>query len=333
MDDKRIREKFNNMSVHELRFTQEDRNKVFERINKMEKNNTTQKTSLVSIPKQFSIFTASLLVVGLCIVLFIPSILHGSLNNENNGSNASGIKSHEGEYSTTLFMVKDENNRIPINLLFTYSKDKKMMKVLSMPRDTYVPIDKNDGTTSYDKLTHAYAYGSGGAESVRTSISELFDLPIDYYTVMDLETFSKLIDSVNGIDYSLQEDIQVRAISRVSFEFKKGSNHFTGEEVVALMMAATEGVRLDEENQLNIINAVINQTINVLSQSQLKQYISKIEGNFPIEQLLENKMELPTIQAVSLIYGKIDTMIDEKYYITFEKEFLKSASEELTTFN
>ena len=235
---------------------------------------------------------------------------------------------------TTLFTVKDDNNRIPINLLLTYSKDKKMMKVLSIPRDTYAPIlDKNDGTTSYDKLTFAYVYGSGGAENVRTTVSKLFDLTIDYYAVMDLETFSTMIDSVNGIDYDLQEDIRVRAISRVAFEFKKGTNRLNGEEVVALMMDATVGRSLDEEDQLNLINAVINQTINVLPQTQLKQFTTKIEGNIPIEQLLENKMELPSIQSVSLIDGMIDTMIDEAYYIKFEKDFLNSVSEELTTFN
>ena len=35
------------------------------------------------------------------------------------------------------------NNRISINLLLTYNKDKKMMKVLSIPRDTYAPISDN----------------------------------------------------------------------------------------------------------------------------------------------------------------------------------------------
>lgn len=40
------------------------------------------------------------------------------------------------------------------------------------------------------------------------------------------------------------------------------------------MMAATEGRRLDEENQLSILNAVINQTINELPQNQLNQYTS-----------------------------------------------------------
>ena len=302
----------------------------------MEKNNT-QKKFFVSFSKKLAPLTVSLLVVGLCIFLFIPSILPENFNNENNVSNVSNASEsvfQEDEFFTTLFTVKDDNNRIPINLLLTYSKDKKMMKVLSIPRDTYAPIlDKNDGTTSYDKLTFAYDYGSGGAENVRTTVSKLFDLAIDYYAVMDLETFSSMIDSVNGIDYDLEEDIRVRAISRVAFEFKKGTNRLNGEEVLALMMDATVGRSLDEEDQLNLINAVINQTINVLPQTQLKQFTTKIEGNIPIEQLLENKMELPSIQSVSLIDGMIDSMVDEAYYIKFDKEFLNSVSEELTTFN
>ena len=155
-------------------------------------------------------------------------------------------------------------------------------------------------------MSFAYVYGSGGAENVRTTVSKLFDLPIDYYAVIDLETFSTMIDSVNGIDYDLQEDIRVRAISTVAFEFKKGTNRLNGEEVVALMMDATVGRSLDEEDLLNLINAVINKTINVMPQTQLKEFSTKIEGNISIEHLLENKMEIHSIQSVSLIDGMID---------------------------
>ncbi|MGE7977497.1 LCP family protein [Psychrobacillus sp. NPDC093200] len=332
MADKRLRDRFYNASDQELRFTKEDRNEVFEQIHKREKNHHEQKKFHVS-SKKIVPFTVSLLLLGLSMFLFLPSILSGNFNKESNSSNASESVFQEDELLTTLFTVKDDNLRIPLNLLLTYSKDKKTMKVLSIPRDTYAPIvDKNDGTTSYDKLTLAYAYGSGGAENVRTTVSKLFDLPIDYYAVMDLETLSTLIDSVNGIEYYLEEDIQVRAISRVSFEFEKGTNRLNGEEVVALMMAATVG-KLGEENQLNLMNAVINQTLNVLPQTQLKQFATKIEGNIPIEQLLENKMESDLIQSVSLIDGMKDVMIDEAYYIKFEKDFLNSISKELTTFN
>ncbi|MBS4207223.1 LCP family protein [Bacillus sp. FJAT-50079] len=331
MKDKRLRDKFYKTSDQELRFTKEDRNEVFEQIHKLEKKNNTKKKSLVSSSKKFAPLIVSLLVVGLCTFLFIPSILLGNFNNENNASES---VFQEDEFLTTLLTVKDENNRIPINLLLSYSKDKKMMKVLSIPRDAYAPIlEKNDGTTSYDKLTHAYVYGSGGAENVRTTVSKLFDLTIDYYAVIDLETLSSMIDLVNGIDYDLQEDIRVRAISTVAFEFKKGTHRLNGEEVVALMMDATVGRSLDEQDQLNLINAVINQTINELPQTELKQFTTKLEGNFPIEQLLENKMELPSIQSVSLLDGIKDEMIDGAYYIKFEKDFLSSVSEELTTFN
>ncbi|WP_099364179.1 LCP family protein [Fredinandcohnia onubensis] len=329
MEDKRVKDRFMTMSDQELRFTKKDRNEVFEKINKIE--NHTKKLNLVSITRQLAIPTASLLVIGLCILLFIPTIFQGNVTNDNNGIHASGVESQENESFTTLFMVKDENNRIPINLLLSFNEDKKMMKVLSIPRDTYSPIvDKKNGTTLYDKLTHAYIYGSGGAENARTTVSKLFDLPIDYYAVMDLETFSTMIDSVNGIDYDLQEDIEVRALSRVSFEFKKGKNRLNGEEVVALMMAATVG-RLGEENQVNLIHAVINQIKNAVPQTLLKQSTTKIEGNAPVEQIVE--MEIDSIQSVSLTEGMIDEMINGAYYIKFEKDFLHSVSEELTTFN
>lgn len=331
MEDKRIKYNFNNVSDQELRFTKEDRNKVFEQI-KMD-NEHTQKKSLISISKKFAPLTVSLLAVGLCIFFFIPSILQGNINNENNGTDSIGVVAPEDKDFTALFTVKDENNRIPINLLFTYSKDKKMMKVVSIPRDAYAPILDNDGTTLYDKLTHAYVYGSGGAENVRTTVSKLFNLTIDYYAVMDLETFSSMIDLMNGIEYDLQEDIQVRAISQVAFEFEKGTNHLNGEEVVALMVDATTERSLGEEDLVNLISAVIHKTKNELPKSQLKELTTTIEGNMPFDHLVENKMELPSIQLVSLIDGMKDTQINGAYYIKFEKDFLNSVSEELTTFN
>ncbi len=102
MKDKRLRDKFYNTSDQELRFTKEDRNEVFEQIHKLEKNNNTKKKSLVSSSRKFAPLTASLLVVGLCIFLFNPSILQGNVNNENkrntNASNTSESVFKEDEY-------------------------------------------------------------------------------------------------------------------------------------------------------------------------------------------------------------------------------------------
>lgn len=335
MEDKRLRDKLYNMSEQELRFTKEDRNEVFKQIHKLEKNNT-QKNSLVSSSKKFAPLTVSLLIVGLCIFLFMPSILSGNFNEKSNTNVASDPVVEEAGFVTTLLTVKSKemDNRIYLNLLLSYSKDKKTMKVLSIPHFTYAPIaDNNDGTTLYDKLLFAYSFG--GAENVRTTVSKLLDLPIDYYAVIDLETISTLIDSVNGIDYDVPEDIRVRAITRVAFDFEKGPHRLNGEEVVALMMAATvgEGSGLDEENLLNILNDVLNKTENEIPPTQLKELLTQIEANASLDYWLENQIEINSIKPLSLIDGIRDDMIDGKYYMVFDKDFLNSISEELTTFN
>lgn len=336
MGDKRFRDNFYNTSEQELRFTKEDRNEVFAKIHTLEEQNNIQKKSLFSSSTKFAPLTVSLLVVGLCIFLFMPSFFSENLNTENNSSDVGGTLLQEDEILTTLFTVKDVSNRIHVNLLFTYNKDEKKINLLSIPRDTYAPImDNNTGSTSYDKLTMAYVNGSGGAENVRNTVSKLFDLSIDYYAVVDLETFSTLIESVNGIDYDLPEAIRVRAISTVAFEFKKGINHLNGEEIVALMMAASEGKRyeFEEENLLNLIHAVLNKAKNEIPPTQFKELTSSIEGNIAIDHLLENEVEIDSIKLLSLKDGMRDDMKDGKYYLMFEKDFLNSISEKLTTFN
>ncbi len=346
MEDKRLRDKFYHTFDQELRFTKDDRNKVFEQIHNLKKSSNTQKKPIVSI-KNFVPITVSLFVVSLCLFLFLPSILPGSFNEKPNSSDfikdssktvASDTVMGEKETLTTLITVKSKHmdNRIYLNLLLSYSKDKKVLKVVSLPYDTYTQVANNDdGTTLYDKLLLAYSFG--GAENVRTAVSKLFDLPIDYYAVIDLENISTLVDSMNGIDYELQEDIRVRAILEVAFEFKKGKNHLNGEQVVSLMMAATEGISLNEEDLLNLMNAVINKTEDEIHKNYLKELFTQMESNVPLDSLLENQMKVDSIKLVPLSDGMISDSIilsgnEGKHIYKFEKDFLQSVSEELTTF-
>lgn len=347
MDDKRLKDAFSNTSGQELQFTKEDRHKVFEQIREIDGDAHTQKKSLITV-KKIAPFTVSLLAVGLCLFLFMPSVLNGNwtkelsssdFNKEYNSSAASAPVVEEAKISTTLITVKskDMDNRIYLNLLLTYSKDKKMMKVVSLPLDTYVQVaDNDDGTTLDDKLLFAYRFG--GAENVRTTVSKFFDLPIDYYAVIDLETISTLIDSMNGIEYDFQEDMRLRAISQVAFEFKKGTNQLSGEQVVSLMMAATEGNNLDEDDLLNLMTMVMNKTENEIPRTQLKELFTQIEANTSLDSLLDNQIEINSIKALSISEGMIADHIPlssttGKHIYRFEKDFLNSISEELTTFD
>lgn len=347
MEDKRLKDAFSNTSDRELQFTKEDRHRVFERIRKINEEPHTQRKSLISIKKLVPV-TVSLLAIGLCLFLFLPSILSGNFNEESNSSDfnkvsrttvASDTVVEEEKISTTLITVKSKemDNQIYLNLLLTYNKDQKMMKVVTLPAETYAPVStNNEGTVLYEKLLFAYQFG--GAENVRTTVSKIFDLPIDYYAVVDLETFSMLIDSVDGIDYDLQEDIRVRAITQVAFDFEKGTHRLNGEEVVALMMSTSELDKLGEEHLVDLMNAVMNKVENEIPPAQLKELFTKIEANVSLDSLLENQIEINSIKSISLKDGMIADFIPlssttGKFFYKFEKDFLNSISQELTTFN
>jgi polyisoprenyl-teichoic acid--peptidoglycan teichoic acid transferase len=347
MDDKRLRDKFDNTLNQQLRFTKEDRHKVFEQLRELDEHAQKKKKSFV-MPKKFVPITVSLLIVGLCLFLFLPSILlekfneatSSDFNQESNTTVATAPVVDEAKVLTTLITVKSKemDNRIYLNLLLTYNKNKKMLKVASLPYDTYAPIGENeDGTTLYDKLLFAYHYG--GAENVKTTVSKLFDLPIDNYAVIDLETISMLIDSMDGIDYDVQEDIQIRAITQVAFDFEKGTHRLNGEEVVALMMAASGFDNLAEEHLVNLMNAVMNKVENGIPPAHLKELLTQIESNESVvDTLLENPIEIHSIKSISLQDGMITDHIPlssttGKFFYRFEEDFLKTISQQLTHFD
>lgn len=340
MEDKQFRGKFNNISDQELNFTKEDRTEVFEKIHSLQKSEI-QKKSLI-VPSKLIPVTTTLLIVGLCLFLFLPSMLPGnlnkeissiSLNKETNPTVAGTTGTDEAKVLTTLITVKSEemDDRIYLNLLLSYSTDKNMVNVVSIPYDTYVPVaEQDEGIALNDKLL--FAYNHGGAKNVRTIVSNLFDLPIDYHAVIELRSFSSLIDSIGGVAYHLQDDMTVRGITQGTMELKKGVNHLNGEGIVALMMAATEPNNLDEGNLLKLIEAVIDKAENETSSNKLKESLANSLSNI---QLLEK--DIKAFKQISLSGGMIDDAItisntEGKHIYRFDEEFLNEVSKELTTF-
>ncbi len=70
----------------------------------------------------------------------------------------------------------------------------KEAKLLSFPRDLYVPIA---GTDRSDKINAAFAIG---VPTLIDTIQENFRVPINHYVEVDFVGFKKLIDAMGGVD-------------------------------------------------------------------------------------------------------------------------------------
>src|SRR5690625_5785080 len=125
----------------------------------------------------------------------------------------------------------DEEARTDALLVATLNKDEKSVKLLSIPRDSYVYVPEVGYET---KINHAHAYG--GPRATIETVENLLNIPIDYYVRVNFEAFMDVVDAVDGITvdvpYELQEqDSKDRADA---IHLYPGGQKLNGEEALAL---------------------------------------------------------------------------------------------------
>ena len=102
--------------------------------------------------------------------------------------------------------------------------DRKSAYVVSVPRDSYVPIYDGEGIKhGKNKINEAFSqYGPFG--TLRT-LEKLGDLRIDHMAVIDFEGFRDLTTAVGGVDVYVPEAFYD---SKQKVEWKQGTNHLEG---------------------------------------------------------------------------------------------------------
>ncbi|PWW29436.1 LytR family transcriptional attenuator [Cytobacillus oceanisediminis] len=162
-------------------------------------------------------------------------------------------------------------------MLATFNDKQKSVKLLSIPRDSYVYIP-NKGYD--DKINHAY--GKGGIASTIETVEELFDIPVDYYVNMNFNAFIDIVDALGGIEaevpYALSEqDSQDRANA---INLEPGIQELNGEEALAL--ARTRKLDNDIERgkrQQEILKAIMNKAVSVKSVTRYSDVIEAVGDN------------------------------------------------------
>ena len=102
--------------------------------------------------------------------------------------------------------------------------DRKSAYIVSVPRDSYVPIYDGEGVKQgKNKINEAFsAYGPFG--TLRT-IENLADLRIDHMAIIDFQGFRDLTTAVGGVDVFVPESFYD---SKQDVEWKQGENHLEG---------------------------------------------------------------------------------------------------------
>lgn len=171
----------------------------------------------------------------------------------------SGSDSREGVKATA---------RSDVNIVAVVNPQTAKILLVSIPRDTYVQLH---GTTGIkDKLTHAGVYG---IDMSRTTIEDLLGVAIDYTIKVSFDTVVKVVDQLDGIDITSDQEMTLGALNGEKCHYTVGTQHIDGN--CALRFARERksyetGDRHRGENQQQVITSIVERL------SKSKDYLLKI---------------------------------------------------------
>lgn len=252
-------------------------------------------------------------------------------------SNVDGLSNSASSNSDTLIVV-------------TFNPETLTATMLSIPRDSYVPISCFSGNEK-SKITHS---GWQGIDCVENTIEDFLDINIDYYVKLNFKGLVNLVDALGGIDVEVPQDLCTDSSDRTGEVcIKAGNQHLNGEEALVLARNRKQLARGDIDRGLNqqivvkgILNAVQNNITNVNALSKLLDTLSKnMDTNFTTDEILSfynvgkdilrksNKSATDSINIIQLflagegtyIYDS-GTKLDLYYYILY-KESVEKVSE------
>lgn len=154
------------------------------------------------------------------------------------------------------------------------------MNMISIPRDTYVPIVRNGTVIRHDRINAAYAIGK---ESVMVqTIEEWLDVPVHYYATFNFTAFLDVIDALGGIEMDVPVTINEMDSNdnMGAITLEEGFQSLNGEEALAL--ARTR--KIDDDvarghRQQQIIEAIISKALNFQSVSKYTSIAETVGSN------------------------------------------------------
>ncbi|KMY51864.1 LCP family protein [Peribacillus loiseleuriae] len=170
-----------------------------------------------------------------------------------------------------------ESARSDALILATFNKKEKSIKLVSIPRDSYVYVPKKD---RYTKITHAHAYG--GPQVTVDTVEHLLDIPVDYYVRMNFYAFIDVVDALGGIEVDVPYEFKEQDSHDLAeaIHLKAGLQNLDGEEALALARTRKKDSDLFRgQRQQEILQAIIKKAATVKAVTKYPDIIEAVGDN------------------------------------------------------
>ncbi|MBR0385102.1 MAG: LCP family protein, partial [Erysipelotrichaceae bacterium] len=201
---------------------------------------------------------------------------------------------------------KNDIARSDVNMVLVIHPVTKQILIISIPRDTYVPLWGD--TSAMDKLTHATIYGMDTWEK---AINSLLGIKINYFVRVNFQSLVNVVDTLGGIDIDNPYEMTISfntydkktgRLGGETFTFKQGIIHITGNQALGYVRerkSLREGDVDRVRHQAVVIQGIVNKVTQVSVITKIGDLLKAVEGTF-ISDINVNK-----------IYALVQMQIDD----------------------
>lgn len=154
------------------------------------------------------------------------------INGVNKKPEAEIAEEHENHRTHILFLGTDDKgkfaSRTDTIILAALDLNKGEAGLISIPRDTRVYIPERD---TWDRINAVHAYG--GPEMTMKIVADFLDVNVDYYIETDFAGFSRIIDTLGGIEIDVEKDMSYTDTAQdLYIDIKAGKQILDGKEAL-----------------------------------------------------------------------------------------------------
>ncbi|SFS33626.1 LCP family protein [Marininema halotolerans] len=196
------------------------------------------------------------------------------------------------------------NWRPDVILLAAINPSKHTVRIVSIPRDTYVPIANTGG--EYHKINSAAYFGRkkvnpngpGSIKNTAETVEHVLNVPIDYYIKVNFKGFTDVVDALGGVDVNVKFPFKQAMIGGKIASFKPGPKHLNGSEALAyvrMRKGDTQGDAGRNLRQQEVITQLLDSAVSLNSITKVGDLLDSVGNNLSMSISPKDALRLQSI--------------------------------------
>ena len=229
----------------------------------------------------------------------------------------------------TYDISKASRNRTDTMILTSYNFKTGDINMLSIPRDTKVPI-----RGELDQINHAHAFG--GIDLTLDTVRDFLNVDVEHFVKVDYKAVREIVDAIGGIEFDVPRRMKYDDTTKgqeFHVDLQPGLQTLDGDQSIQLLRwrKNNDGTQYPDADvgrvntQQMFMKEMVKQTLkpkNILKIDRLaKTYFDYVDTNIPFDTVLKAAWSARKVDVDSMVTTTVPGEGDgRKYYIYNEEE-------------